>query len=205
LVLHPFRRCEVLHAQLLRSLSLALLFTTSTQSWLALFVAWFNTTTGGLRSCDPPSAQWNISAYQTEISTRVQGKFDFDGLPNTAFRLTIEGTRLPSLRQLIDITVRRMGTRLSRSASTEIPREASAAEGPRVRDRPHRPDSTEARREFDLGEPNACSDTPGSVEHFQKAIALYATYAEAYQLLAWRIWRWARRPTLRPNCRSSGT
>jgi len=41
-----------------------------------------------------------------------------------------------------------------------------------------------ARKEFGLGEERMqAHDSPGSIEHFQKAIAIYANYAEAYQLL----------------------
>jgi hypothetical protein len=39
-------------------------------------------------------------------------------------------------------------------------------------------------KEFDLGKKRmVAQDAPGSIDHFQKAIAIYSNYAEAYQLL----------------------
>jgi len=44
-------------------------------------------------------------------------------------------------------------------------------------------------------------DSPGSIEHFQKAIAIYANYAEAYQLLGVAHLELERQSMLNRNCR----
>jgi len=127
-----------------------------------------------------------VTAYSTETSTDIQGKFDFDGLPNSTFHLTIEGQGFRPYDSFIDISASKMAyemitLRLDKDPEAKpVPPEGpKGALNARIAQIP--PD---ARKEFDLGEARMhAQDTPGSIEHFQKAITLYATYAEAYQLL----------------------
>ena len=128
----------------------------------------------------------DMVAYQTETSTDIQGKFDFDGLPLTTFHLTIEGQGFVPYSSVIDISMSKMAYELITLRLDKDPdAKAVPPEGPtgslnaRIAQIP-----PEAHREFDLGK--ACmqaNDVPGSLEHFQKAIDLYPNYAEAYQLM----------------------
>ena len=128
----------------------------------------------------------DMVAYQTEMQTDDQGRFNFDGLPLSTFHLTIEGQGFKPYESHIDISMSKMAYELITLRLDKEP-EAKAVppEGPkgavdaRVAQIP-----TAARREFGLGEERMqAHDSPGSIEHFQKAIAIYANYAEAYQLL----------------------
>ncbi len=47
-------------------------------------------------------------AFQTELTTDSQGKFDFDGLAPSTYRLTIEGQGIRAYESVIDITVSKM-------------------------------------------------------------------------------------------------
>ena len=128
----------------------------------------------------------DMVAYQTETSTDIQGKFDFDGLPLTTFHLTIEGQGFIPYSNVIDISMSKMAYELITLRLDKDPdAKAVPPEGPkssldaRVAQIP-----PAARNEFDLGKKSmAAQDAPGSIEHFEKAIALYPNYAEAYQLL----------------------
>ncbi len=127
-----------------------------------------------------------VTAYQAETSTDIQGKFDFDGLPNSTFRLTIEGQGFRTYDSFIDISVSKMAyemitLRLDRDPDAKpVPPEGpKGAVNARIAKIP--PD---ARKEFDLGKARMqAQDGPSSLPHFQKAIDLYPNYAEAYQLM----------------------
>jgi tetratricopeptide (TPR) repeat protein len=128
----------------------------------------------------------DMVAYQTEISTDIQGRFDFDGLPPTTFHLTIEGQGFKPYESVIDISMSKMAYELITLQLNKDPdAKAVPPEGPkatvnaRVAQTP-----PEASREFDLGkERMEAQDLPGSIEHFQKAVDIYPSFAEAYQLL----------------------
>ena len=70
-----------------------------------------------------------VTAYQAEVSTDVQGKFDFDGLPDSRFHLTIEGQGFVPYENAIDISMTKMAyemitLRLNKDpAAKEVPPE----------------------------------------------------------------------------------
>ena len=128
----------------------------------------------------------DMVAYQTETSTDIQGRFDFDGLPLTTFHLTIEGQGFSPYSNVIDISMSKMAYELITLRLNKDPdAKAVPPEGPkgslnaRIAQIP-----PAALREFELGKKRMeAQDAPGSIDHFQKAIALYPNYAEAYQLM----------------------
>jgi tetratricopeptide (TPR) repeat protein len=113
------------------------------------------------------------------------GRFDFDGLLPNVYILTIEGQGFRPYRNEIDIS-------MSKQAYDDITIRPDKNRAPDAQAVPPKGTvnarvaqiSPEARKEFDLGQARMqAQDVPGSIEHFQKAISLYANYAEAYQLL----------------------
>ena len=125
-------------------------------------------------------------AYQTETQTDMQGKFTFDGLPLTTFHLTIEGQGFRPYASSIDISMSKMSYEQivlrpdKEPESSAVPHEGPAAElNSRIAQIPPK-----ARKEFEAGQKSMrARDADGSMQHFQKAIALYPSYAEAFQLL----------------------
>jgi len=128
----------------------------------------------------------DVIAFQTEMQTDPQGKFDFDGLPLSTFHLTIEGQGFRPYSSNIDISTSKMAyEQITLKLDKEPEAKAVPPEGPKgslnVRIAQIPP---AARKEFEAGKKRMdAHDNPGSVQHFQKAIALYPQYAEAYQLL----------------------
>lgn len=128
----------------------------------------------------------DMVAYQTEMSTDPQGRFNFDGLPLTTFHLTIEGQGFKPYESHIDISMSKMAYEMitlrlnkdpdAKAVPPEGPKGAINARAAQI--------PLAARKEFDLGEERMqAHDAPGSIEHFQKAIVISPNYAEAYQLL----------------------
>ncbi|MDP9161054.1 MAG: tetratricopeptide repeat protein [Acidobacteriota bacterium] len=125
-------------------------------------------------------------AFQSETQTDMQGKFTFDGLPLTTFHLTIEGQGFRPYSSAIDITMSKMSyeqitIRPDREPDAKaVPNEGPAGElNARIAQIP-----TKARKEFEAGKQKMQTQNgDGSIQHFQKAIALDPNYAEAYQLL----------------------
>lgn len=174
-------------SQLLRSLPLALLLATATPSWAGFIRGVVHYDDG--RPADHVILRVRsdmITAYEAEISTDVQGKFDFDGLPNSTYHLTIEGQGFRPYDSFIDISMSKMAyemitLRLDKDPDAKpVPPEGpKGAVNARIAQIPQN-----ARKEFDLGKQSMQTrDVPGSIQHFQKAIDLYPSYAEAYQLL----------------------
>jgi tetratricopeptide (TPR) repeat protein len=120
------------------------------------------------------------------MQTDDQGRFNFDGLPSTTFHLTIEGQGFRPYDSFIDISMSKMAYELITLRLDRDPdAKAVPPEGPKgsINARTAQIPPA-ARSEFHLGEERMqAHDSPGSIEHFQKAIAIYASYAEAYQLL----------------------
>jgi Flp pilus assembly protein TadD len=119
----------------------------------------------------------------TETQTDALGRFNFDGLPLSTFHLTIEGQGFHPYSSDIDISMSRQAfeqitLRLEKEPGTkEVP--AAGTVNARIAQIP-----AEASKEFGLGKQRMqAQDGSGSIEHFQKSIALYPNYAEAYQLL----------------------
>jgi tetratricopeptide (TPR) repeat protein len=172
---------------ILRQFALALLVSTSVTAWAQHFIR------GQVRYENGQPAdrvvvrlRSDVVAFQTETQTDPQGKFNFDGLPLTSYHLTIEGQGFRPYSSHIDISGSKMAYELITLHLDKEPEAKSVPpEGPggslntRIAQIPPK-----ARKEFDAGKQRMqAQDAVGSVQHFQKAIALYPKYAEAYQLL----------------------
>jgi tetratricopeptide (TPR) repeat protein len=126
------------------------------------------------------------SDVQTEMPTDLEGKFNFDGLPLSIYHLTIEGQGFVPYSSYIDISMSKMAyemitLRLNKDPDAKVvpPEGPKGSLNARIAQIP-----PEAHKEFDLGKQSMhANDHPGSLQHFQKAINLYANYAEAYQLM----------------------
>jgi len=170
-----------------RSFALALLFATSIPSWAGFIRGIVHYDDG--RPADHVILRLRndlVTAYQAETSTDIQGRFDFDGLPNSTFHLTVEGQGFQAYDSFIDISMSKMAYEMITLRLDKDPdAKAVPPEGPkgslnaRIAQIP-----TEARKEFDLGKQSMqTNDAPTSLQHFHKAIDLYPNYAEAYQLM----------------------
>jgi tetratricopeptide (TPR) repeat protein len=128
----------------------------------------------------------DVIAFQTETQTDPQGKFEFDGLPLTTFHLTIEGQGFRPYSSNIDISTSKMAyEQITLKLDKEPEAKPVPPEGPagtlnaRIAQIP-----PAARKEFEAGKRQMdAHDAAAAVQRFQKAIALYPQYAEAYQLL----------------------
>jgi tetratricopeptide (TPR) repeat protein len=121
-------------------------------------------------------------AYQTEQMTDPQGKFDFDGLPLSIYRLTIEGQGVLPYESVIDISMSKMAYE---TITLKLAREPNAnavpPEGPGA-SLSADPIPPAARKEYDAGQKalNEKKDAEGGVKHLRKAIQIYDKYSEAY-------------------------
>jgi len=119
-------------------------------------------------------------AYQNELTTDSQGKFDFDGLTPSTYHLTIEGQSIRPYESVIDITVSKMSyeqitLRFAKDRNGAVPPEGPGASiGADI--------PTAAKKEFDEGQKaaNDKKDADAAIKHYKKAIQLYSKYSEAY-------------------------
>ena len=121
-------------------------------------------------------------AYQTEQTTDPQGKFDFDGLPLSIYRLTIEGQGFRPYESVIDISMSKMAYEM---ITLRLARDPDAKAVP-----PEGPGGSlsadsipaNARKEYDAAQKalNEKKDAEGGIKHLRKAIQLYDKYSEAY-------------------------
>jgi len=122
-------------------------------------------------------------AYQTELTTDSQGKFDFDGLTPSTYHLTIEGQGVRPYESVIDITVSKMSyeqitLKFAKDRNAVVPPEGPGgslgAEIPPA-----------ARKQYDEGQKaaNEKKDAEGAIKHYRNAIQLYNKYSEAYLAL----------------------
>jgi tetratricopeptide (TPR) repeat protein len=174
-------------SRILRLLVLGLLVSNSAASWAQNFIR------GLVQFANHQPADHVIVrlrsdkiAFQSETPTDTQGKFVFDGLYPSTYHLTIEGQGFRPYRSDIDISMSKMAyEQITLQLDKEPEARAVPEEGPagslnaRIAQIP-----PAARKEFEAGRRRMkAQDAAGSAQHFQKAIALYPQYAEAYQLL----------------------
>ena len=172
--------------RILRLLVLALLIVNSLAAWAGFIRGQVRIENG-----QPPDhivvrLRSDVIAFQTETQTDPQGKFEFDGLALTTYHLTIEGQGFRPYSSNIDISTSKMAyEQITLKLDKEPEAKPVPPEGPagavnaRIAQIP-----PAARKEFEAGKRRMdAHDLAGSVPHFQKAIALYPQYAEAYQLL----------------------
>lgn len=173
-------------SQTFRRFALFLLLSISSPAWAGFIRGQVKYDNGTFADHVVIRLRSDMVAFQTEMQTDPQGKFNFDGLPLTTFHLTIEGQGFKPYESNIDISMSKMAYELITLRLDKDP-EAKAVPpgGPagelnvRVAQIPPK-----ARKEFEAGQKRMqAQDAKGSVEHFQKAIELYPKYAEAYQLL----------------------
>ena len=126
-------------------------------------------------------------AYQNEMTTDPEGKFNFDGLSLSTYHLTVEGQGFKPYSSNIDISMSKMAyEQITLHLNKDPEPKAVPPGGPkeqlnvRVAQIP-----SNARKEFEAGKKSMQEqNAAASMQHFQKAIELYPKYAEAYQLLA---------------------
>jgi tetratricopeptide (TPR) repeat protein len=173
--------------QLLRPLFASFLFLFATAA------AWAGHITGQVRldtgqTVDNVIVQLrsDMVAFQTETQTDRQGRFTFDGIPLTTYHLWIEYPGYHTYNTTIDISMSKMsyeGITLQKDRSKDVkevpPEGPNATVDARTAQIPD-----EAKSEFQEGQKSLDKkDGPAAIQHFQKAIALFPNYAEAYQLL----------------------
>ena len=123
--------------------------------------------------------------YDSQTQTDIQGKFEFDGLVPSTYRLTIEGQGFFPYSSNIDISMSHMSReditlRPVKTPEKEVPPSGSVTVNTTADLVP-----AEARKEFDAGQKllNEQKDAEGSIQHFRKAIQLYDKFPEAYLML----------------------
>lgn len=129
----------------------------------------------------------DIVAFQTETQTDTQGKFDFDGLPLTTFRLTIEGQGFRTYENRIDISMSKMSYEQITLRPDKEPEAIVPPEGPHSQiDAQEAAMPAGARKEYVRGRELLLQgkDAHGSIDHFLKAIKLYPSNPNVYILLA---------------------
>jgi tetratricopeptide (TPR) repeat protein len=129
----------------------------------------------------------DVIAYQTEIQTDPEGKFDFDGLPLSTYHLTIEGQGFYTYTTRIDISISKMAYEMitlrlnKRAAAKSLPPEGpTGALDARLAEVP-----PAALKEYQQGEKlvHEKKDLKQGIQHLLQAIKLYDKFQEAYLLL----------------------
>jgi tetratricopeptide (TPR) repeat protein len=120
-------------------------------------------------------------AFQTEVTTDAQGKFDFDGLDPSIYHLTIEGQGVRPYESVIDITVSKMSFE---QITLKFAKDRNAGSVP-----PEGPGGSlsadsipaGARKEYDEGQraANEKKDAESAIKHYRKALQIYDKYTEA--------------------------
>src|SRR4051812_41782557 len=122
-------------------------------------------------------------SFRTETTTDKQGRYSFDGIPNSTFHLLIDLVGYQPIERTMDISMSGMAYEdivLKPKPGTTPP----AAALPATIDARVAAIPPEAKKEFEAGGKSmASNDAAGAAQHFQKAIALYPNYAEAYGAL----------------------
>lgn len=172
--------------RILRLLFLALLVATSLTAW-ADFVR------GVVRYSNGQPADHVIVrlrsdklVYDSQTQTDIQGKFDFDGLAPTMYRLTIEGQGFIPYSNNIDLSMSHMANELITLRLVKEPEsKAVPPEGPGAKLNTAGEVPEEAHKEFLKGQKllDEKTDLDGSAKHFRKAIQVYDKYSEAYMML----------------------
>jgi tetratricopeptide (TPR) repeat protein len=166
-------------------LAVAILIVASVPAWAAFIKGQVRYEDGRLADHVVIRLRSDKIAYQTELTTDPQGKFDFDGLPPSTYHLTIEGQGFRPYESVIDITMSKMSyEQITLKLARDPKANAVPPEGPggsvSVDSIP-----AAARKEYDEGQKaiNDKKDAEAGIKHFRKAIQLYGKYSEAYLAL----------------------
>jgi Flp pilus assembly protein TadD len=178
---------------LLRSLLLALFVSISTLAWAGFIRGQVRYENGQPADNVIIRLRSELVAYQAEMSTDSQGKFNFDGLPLKTFHLTIEGQGFKPYSSTIDISVSRMAYEL---ITLRLDKQPDAKPVP-----PEGPNSSvsakdaaapdNAQQEFTKGQKLLMQDHQphDSVAHLQRAVEMYPSYTSAYVLLGMALFQ----------------
>ena len=123
-------------------------------------------------------------AFQTEVTTDRQGKFDFSGLGPSTYHLTIEGQGVRPYESVLDVSMSHMAyEQITLKFAKDRPIAAVPPEGPNASVNVDIPSA--AKKEFDEGQKsvNEKKDADAAIKHYRKAIQLYGKYSEAYLAL----------------------
>lgn len=174
--------------RILRCLVLVSLLATSIAAWAGYIRGQVRYQNGEYADHVVIRLRSDVVAYQTEVQTDPEGKFNFTGLPLTTFYLTIEGQGFRTYSSHIDISTSKIAYELiTLHVDKDPPPKAVPPEGPAgvlnarlARTPPH------ALKEFSTGEKllhQKKPDLEGSARHLRKAIKIYENFPEAYLLL----------------------
>jgi tetratricopeptide (TPR) repeat protein len=172
-------------SRITRVLVFAMLVTLSIPSWAAFIRGVVRYEDGRYADHVVIRLRSDKIAFQTEITTDPQGKFDFDGLYPSTYHLTIEGQGFRPYESVIDITVSKMSYE---SITLKLAKDrnpgAVPPEGP-AGSLNADPIPPAAKKEYDAGQKAVSEkqDAEGGIKHYRKAIQLYDKYAEAYLAL----------------------
>jgi tetratricopeptide (TPR) repeat protein len=173
-------------ARILRPLALSLLLLASSCAWAGFIRGNVRMSNGQPADHVVVRLRSDIIAYQAEQSTDPQGKFNFDGLPLSAYHLTIEGQGFRRYESHIDISVGRMAyEQITLQLDKEPEAKALPPEGPAsTLDARFEKIPMEARKAFQAGEKGLNeNDLETSAKNFRKAIELYEPFPEAHLML----------------------
>jgi tetratricopeptide (TPR) repeat protein len=168
-----------------RVLALVLLIAVSVPSWAAFIRGVVRYDDGRYADRVVVRLRSDKIAYQTEVATDPQGKFNFDGLTPSTYHLTIEGQGFRPYESVIDITVSKMSyEQITLKLARDAKPNAVPPEGPGAS---VASDSVPAaaRKEYEAGQKlvNEKQDAEGGIKHYRKAIQLYNQYSEAHLAL----------------------
>jgi tetratricopeptide (TPR) repeat protein len=162
-------------------LALAIMVVASTPAWGAFIRGQVRYEDGRLADHVVVRLRSDKIAFQTEMTTDPQGKFDFDGLSPSTYHLTIEGQGFRPYESVIDITMSKMSyEQITLKLARDPKPSAVPPEGPGASLGADIP--ADARKEYEAGQRalNDKKDAEGGIKHFRKAIQLYDKYPEAY-------------------------
>jgi tetratricopeptide (TPR) repeat protein len=120
-------------------------------------------------------------AFQTEMTSDPQGKFDFSGLGPSTYHLTIEGQGIRPYESYLDVSMSHMAYEQITLKFAKAPNAAAVPpEGPGSSVDADIPKA--ARKEFEEGQKAVTEkkDADAAIKHYRKAIQLYSKYSEAY-------------------------
>jgi len=129
----------------------------------------------------------DVIAYQDEMQTDPEGKFDFDALPASTYYITIEGQGFRTYNEHVDVSIGPVAYELI-TLHPDKPKVANVVppEGPngtldaRLADVP-----ASALKQYSIAEKllTQKKDLEGSAKHLRRAITMYANFPEAYAML----------------------
>jgi tetratricopeptide (TPR) repeat protein len=123
-------------------------------------------------------------AFQTEVTSDPQGKFEFNGLGPSTYHLTIEGQGVRPYESVLDVSMSHMAYE---QITLKLARDPNAKAVP-----PEGPGSSvdvdvpkAARKEYEEGQKAVSEkrDAEGGIKHYRKAIQIYDRYTEAHLAL----------------------